>query len=186
MPLSAGKLLDESEFLRAENVARQEFQATSDRHAFMLMVSAAVRDGRYFDAKRDFDANLELLSEASPLRRDLRELALKCYLETRDVSRAAELVDTILEEEGASPNLLLKKASILGLQARYAEASEILLGLNRDFPQRPAVLRRLVVVYEQLRDFGKAAAFLKAYQRVAPNDAWATEQREKFTALGFR
>ena len=183
---SAVKLLDESEFLRAENVARQEFQATNDRHAFMLMVSAAVRDGRYFDAKRDFDANLELLSEASPLRRDLRELALKCYLETRDISRAAQLIDTILEEEGASPNLLLKKASILGLQARYAEASEILLRLNRDFPQRPAVLRRLVVVYEQLRDFGKAAAFLKAYQRVAEDDAWATEQREKFMALGFR
>ena len=34
-----------------------------------------------------------------------------------------------------------------------------------------------MVVYEQLRDFGKAAAFLKAYQRVALNDDWAAEKR---------
>ena len=33
-------------------------------------------------------------------------------------SRAAELVDAILEAEGENPNVLLKKASILGLQAR--------------------------------------------------------------------
>lgn len=183
---SAVDLLDKSDFTRAENVARREFELTGDGHAFLLMVSATVRDGRFFDAKKDFDAQPAMLSEPSPLRRDLRELALKCYLETRDIERAAELVDAILEAEGENPNVLLKKASILGLQAQYAEASEILLRLNRDFPQRLAILRRLVVVYEQLRDFGKAAAFLKAYQRVALNDDWAAEKRERFSALGFR
>ena len=120
---SAVDLLDKSDFARAENVARREFELTGDRHAFLLMVSAAVRDGRFFDAKKDFDAHPEMLSEPSPLRRDLRELALKCYLETRDIDRAAELVDAILEAEGENPNVLLKKASILGLQAQYAEAS---------------------------------------------------------------
>ena len=60
---------------------------------------------------------------------------------------------------------MLRKASVLGLQAKYAEACDILLQLNRDFPNRPAVLKRLVTVYEQLRDIGKAVAFLKAYHR---------------------
>jgi eukaryotic-like serine/threonine-protein kinase len=79
-----------------------------------------------------------------------------------------------------------KKASVLGLQAKYLEASEILLRLNREFPGRPAVLRRLVTVFEQLRDLGKAVAFLKAYCKSNPNEAWANEKRDAFAALGFR
>ena len=51
---------------------------------------------------------------------------------------------------------------------------------------RPAILRRLVIVFEQLRDVGKAAAFLKAYARTVPHDAWANEKRDRFAALGFR
>jgi hypothetical protein len=43
-----------------------------------------------------------------------------------------------------------------------------------------------VVVFEQLRDIGKASAFLKAYGRDHPNDKWSSEKRELFAALGFR
>lgn len=179
-------LIDKSDFARAENVARTQFELTGDRHAFLLMVSAAVRDGRVFDAKRDFDAHPNVLAEPSPIRRDLREIALKCFLETRDIDRSRELVETMLAEDGETPNILLKKASVLGLQAQYHDASEILLRLNRDFPGRPAILRRLVVVFEQLRDLGKASAFLKAYGRDNTGDSWVNEKREKFAALGFR
>ena len=73
-------LIDKAEFARAENVARMEFALTGDAHAFLMMVSAAVRDGRFFDAKRDVQANPGMLSESSPVKRDLRELALKCLL----------------------------------------------------------------------------------------------------------
>jgi len=107
-------------------------------------------------------------------------------LETRDIDRSRDLIETMLAEDDETPNILLKKASVLGLQDQYQEASEILLRLNRDFPGRPAVLRRLVVVFEQLRDLGKASAFLKAYGRVNVEDAWVKEKREKFSALGFR
>ncbi|NLX97804.1 MAG: protein kinase [Rhodopirellula sp.] len=178
--------IDKSDYARAESVARAQFELTGDQHAFLMMVSAAVRDGRVFDAKRDFDAHPDLWSQPSTLRRDLRELALKCFLETRDIDRSRDLIETMLAEDDETPNILLKKASVLGLQAQYQEASEILLRLNRDFPGRPAVLRRLVVVFEQLRDLGKASAFLKAYGRVNVEDAWVKEKREKFSALGFR
>jgi len=179
-------LIAKSDFGRAENVARTQFELTGDIHAFMLMVSAAVRDGRVFDAKRDFDARTNVLTDPSPIQRDLREIALKCYLETRDIDRARDLIDAMIRDYGETPNILLKKASVLGLQARYQAASEILLRLNREFPGRPAVLRRLVVVFEQLRDLGKAVAFLKAYCRCNPNDTWASQKREIFAALGFR
>jgi len=179
-------LIDKFDFARAENVARTQFELSGDRHAFLLMVSSAVRDGRVFDAKREFDAHPTILLEPSPLRRDLREIALKCFLETRDIDRARDLVETMIAEDGETPNILLKRASVFGLQAQYREASEILLRLNRDFPGRPAILRRLVVVFEQLRDIGKASPFLKAYARDNPNDTWVVEKRELFAALGFR
>ena len=179
-------LVEKSDFVRAENVARSHFESSGDCHAFLMMVTAAIRDGRIFDVKRDLEANSELLTTLSPIRRDLREIALKCYLETRDIDGARKLIEQMIADEGESPNILLKKASILGLQAQYREASEILLMLNRDFPGRPAILRRLVVVFEQLRDLGKASAFLKAYGRNNSSDIWVAEKRERFSALGYR
>lgn len=179
-------LLGQSKYGQAEGVARRQYELTGDAHAFLMMVSASMRDGRFFDAKRDFEARQDLLTASSPVQRDLRELALKCCLETREIDRALSLIETIIAEGGESPNILLKKASILGLSAKYEEAREILLRLNRDFPGRPAILRRLVVVFEQVRDLGKASAFLKAFVRIVPNDAWANEKKDKFASLGYR
>ena len=57
--------------------------------------------------------------------------------------------------------------------------------LNREFPLRPQVLKRLVLVYEQLRDPGKAAAFLKAYNRLVDGDLWGEQKRMQFSNLGL-
>ncbi len=118
-------LIDNSDFARAENIARTQFELSGDKHAFLLMVSSAVRDGRLFDVKREFDTHPELLSEASSIRQDLREIALKCFLETRDIERARNLVETMVADDGETPNILLKRASIFGLQAQYHEAAVI-------------------------------------------------------------
>jgi serine/threonine-protein kinase len=179
-------LLNQSKYGQAENVARSQYDLTGDPHAFLMMVSASMRDGRFFDAKRDLESRPDLLKAPSPVRRDLRELALKCYLETRDIDGARTLIEDIIAEDGETPNILLKKASILGLSADYVEARDLLLRLNRDFPGRPAILRRLVVVFEQLRDLGKASAFLKAFFRAVPNDTWANDRKGRFESLGYR
>ncbi|SEE86425.1 Transposase [Rhizobiales bacterium GAS191] len=55
-----------------------------------------------------------------------------------------------LAETPDAPDLLLKHASILALDAKYEDAAEQLLALNRRMPGRPAILRRLVAVFEQL------------------------------------
>ncbi len=60
-----------------------------------------------------------------------------------------------------------------------------MLSLNRRMPGKPAILRRLVAVYEQMRDTGKAVAFLRAYIKMVPSDPWAIGKLETFSALGM-
>jgi len=179
------RLMGEGRYKEAEQIAQQLYEQSREPHAFLCMVSAACKDERYFDALHTIEGHPEMMSLGSPIGRDLRYLALKCYLETRQVGNAERTVDRCLAEDGESASLLLQRASILGLQARYEEACSILMRLNRDFPQRPQVLKRLVLVYEQLRDPGKAASFLKAYNRLAEEDPWARGKLQQFAALGL-
>jgi len=179
------RLMGEGRYKEAEQIAQQLYEQSREPHAFLCMVSAACKDERYFDALHTVEAHPEMMAPGSPIGRDLRYLALKCYLETRQVGNAELTIDRCLSEDGESASLLLQRASILGLQARYEEACSILMHLNRDFPQRPQVLKRLVLVYEQLRDPGKAAAFLKAYNRLSAEDPWGSKKSEQFAALGL-
>jgi len=181
----AVRLMGDGRYKEAERIAGQQYEASRDAHAFLCMVSAACKDERFFDCLNAIDQHPEMLADGSPIRRDLRYLALKCYLETRQIALAEKMTDQCLAEDGESASLLLQRASILGLQARYEEACSVLLRLNREFPQRPQVLKRLVLVFEQLRDPGKAAAFLKAYRRVVGEDEWARKKTEQFSALGL-
>jgi len=178
--------LELSDYARAEHVAREEFQATKNPHAFVIMVNAAMRAERYFDALRMMDKHADVIEQISSAQSDLHFAKLKALLETREVGRAEKLLSEMIVRYGETPDLLFKKASILGMQANYEDACEILLRLNRDFPGRPAILRRLVTVHEQLRDVQRAAAFVKAYQKVAGEDTWSVETRERYLLIGVR
>src|SRR5262249_11060419 len=169
---------------QAQAVAAREYETQADQHAFLLMASAASRDGRHFDCVRLVEEHPEMLDAEGPVEREVVHLAIRSYLETRQLHRAERLIDRALEAEENNPNLWLKKASVLGMQARYAEAGEILLRLNREHPGRPGILRRLVVVFEQQRDLGKAMAFLRAYLRELPEDPWGLRKEEQLSALG--
>ena len=179
------RLLERGDYRDAEQVARAEFESSSDAHAFLLMVQASSREGRYFDCIRDLDSRTDVIDAPTPVGAELRRLALSAYLEVRQVDRARTFVVKCLAESPASPDLLLKYASILALDAKYEAAAEQLMALHRRLPGRPAILRRLIAVFEQMRDTGKAAAFLRAYQRVVPDDPWAISKAEQFRALGL-
>jgi serine/threonine-protein kinase len=176
--------LEEGKYDLAENAALAQFDESRDPHAFLLVITAAHRDGRHFDCLRMIEEAPEMLSVDSPVARDTRRIALAASLATRQIGHAEQLIEESLREEEATPELLLKKATILGLQARYAEACQILLDLNRSHPGRPAIQKRLALVYEQMRDIGKASAFLKAYVKQAPDDTWAQQKLSQFAALG--
>lgn len=181
----AVRLVEAGDYRDAELVARAEFESTRDAQAFLLMVQASYREARYFDCIRDLEARPDVVDAPTPTGIELRRLALSAYLEVRQVDRARAFVMRCLDEAPEAPDLLLKHASILALDAKYEDAAERLMALNRRLPGKPAILRRLVAVFEQMRDTGKAAAFLRAYQKAMPDDPWASSKVEQFRALGL-
>ena len=181
----AVRLVELGDYRDAELVARAEFESSRDHHAFLLMVQASYHEGRYFDCIRDLESRSDVVQAPSASGVELRRLALSAYLEVRQVDRAREFVSKCLSDTPDDPDLLLKHASILALDARYEAAAEQLMALHRRLPNKPAILRRLVAVFEQMRDTGKAAAFLRAYQKVAPQDPWAVTKAKQFRALGL-
>ncbi len=159
-------LMDDQSWRDAETVARAEFQRSGDAHAFLLMVRAAARDRRFFDVMRILDTARQMLSEDSAVVGDLELLALEALVQTERINEAAVMVDRCLARQGDVPGLLLRKASLLGLQAKFDEAAEILVDLNRRLPRRRAILSRLVLVHEQMRDLERAEAFRKVLAKV--------------------
>ena len=179
----AVRMMEQGNFRDAELVARAEFETSGDERAFLVMVQSSHRDGRQFDCIRDVEARQDIVELGTASGAELRRLALAAYVEVRQVDRARRMVHRCLADAPDAPDLLLKQASILALDAEYDEAARQLLALNQRLPGRPAILRRLVAVFEQLRDTGKAAAFLRAYLKVVPQDPWATSKAEQFRAL---
>lgn len=101
-------------------------------------------------------------------------------------SRALSLIEEI-ESRGEliKPEMVLKKASVYGLQSRYDEAIELLVTLNRQFPRRAFILRRLALAYEQVRQPEKALAYLKTYCKVNGSDDWTQEKIEYYNRIGY-
>jgi eukaryotic-like serine/threonine-protein kinase len=181
----AVRLVERGDYRDAELVARTEFELSRDAQAFLVMVQASFREGRYFDCIRDLECRPDVVDAPSPAGAELRRLALSAYLEVRQVECARTFVAKCLAEAPDAPDLLLKHASILALDAKYEAAAEQLMALHRRLPGKPAILRRLVAVFEQMRDTGKAAAFLRAYQKAVPDDPWVASKLEQFRALGL-
>ena len=116
------ELMQRTQWREAGAAAQKEFDRSGDPHAFLMMVRAAIRDERYFDA-------LDLVTQLPPhvanslVRGDLDALALEACIRTEKVNDAARLVERCIEIEGETPGLLLRKASLMGLQARFDDAS---------------------------------------------------------------
>ena len=172
------ELMSENAWRDAEAAARTEYQRSGDQHAFLLMVRAAVRDRRYFDVIQILEASPEPLRSESPVRGDLEQLALEAFIGAERITDASEMVERCIDRQGERPGLLLRKASLFGLQARFTEAAAILVRLNRELPRRQVVLSRLVMVYEQLRDGDKAEAYRRVLSKVE------AEGTQGYTGLG--
>jgi eukaryotic-like serine/threonine-protein kinase len=181
----AVRCMEEEHYEQAERVATIEFQSSQDPYAFLMLVNAAYKDKRFFDCIKEIESHPAFIEAETSVSHDLARIALKAYLETRQLYKAESMLARCVQAEGETLNLMLIKASILGSQAKYEEACQLLLALNRQYPQRLPILKRLVLVFEQLRDPSKAMAFLRTYARQSPDDSWAVEKLEKFSALGL-
>jgi eukaryotic-like serine/threonine-protein kinase len=178
------KLLEAEDYPQAEATARNEFTRSQDAYAFFMMLSATFRDQRYFDGLRHLEDHPDVLTGDSRIHRALRHIGLDIYLQTRQLEKAAILIQRCLQEEQDSPQLWLKQSAILGTQAKFSEAIEILIRLNREYPKRPAILKKLVLAFEQQRDMSKAIAFLRSYNNLFPEDPWASEKIAFYKHLG--
>ncbi|MDJ0900435.1 MAG: protein kinase [Xenococcus sp. MO_188.B8] len=180
------KLLSQQEYSQAEAIAYCEFENSKDSYAFFLALSAFYQDERYFDCLQKIEAYPEVFTTESSILGDLYRIALNTYIQTRQIDKAENAIARCLAIEGNLPDLLLQKASILGSQAKYQKAAELLLSLNRDYPGNPAILKRLILVFEQLRDTGKVIAFLKAYLKIIPEDIWGQRKLQDLNILRSR
>lgn len=181
----AMSLIEDEKYVEAAQVAKAEFDSSKDYHALLAQLRALYRGARYFECVAALKQNKDCLSLDNELGVEFRELALNTYLKTKDVLNANKIIEDI-ETRGdlVKPEMLLKKASVCGLQSRYDEAIELLVSLNKQFPRRAHILKRLALAYEQVRQPEKALAYLKVYLKVNSDD-WGTEQVEKYRRLGF-
>ncbi|MBE9112528.1 protein kinase [Nodosilinea sp. LEGE 07298] len=150
---------------QAESVARNEFLRSQDFHAGLFMLRSAFLDERYLQAVEYLEGYPELLEQEHEAIGEVELLALEAYLRCDRIFEAEKMVERCLQRQGERPVLLIRKASVLGIQARYDEAKNILIQLNRLRPGKITILKRLVTVFEQLRDFSKADAFRRELQK---------------------
>jgi len=176
---------EKADYQAAEVAAHRQFEASKDAYAFLLMVQAAARDGRHFDCLKYLDRCPALSQPPAKYADELRLIRLDALLAVRQFDAAEKLVADLIAEGKTDRLLLIKKASILALQTRYDEARELLLELNRQHPNDRLILKRLVLINEQLRDSSKAVAFLRAYRTLAPDDSWAAAKHAECQALGL-
>lgn len=175
---------EKKNYSAAELAAHRQFEVDKDAYAFLLMVQAAARDGRNFDCLKYLERYPAYSRPPGKYADQLRLIAVDAYVAVRNINAAEVLVNELIAEGKADRVLLVKKASILGVQARFDEANELLLELNRQHPNDRLILKKLVLVNEQLRNFGKAGAFLRALISTGTPDSWTSRKATEFEALG--
>ena len=183
--VSVAAEFENQNYSAAEMAAHREFETSRDEYAFLLMVQAAARDGRHFDCLKYLEKFPKYLLPSHKYADQLRLIAIDANLVVRKIDQAEHLVDELIGEGKADRTLMMKKASLLGVQARFDEARELLLELNRQHPNHCPILKKLVIVNEQLRDPGRASAFLKAYVSIGGSDPWSERKLQEFSACGI-
>ncbi len=179
-------LIEDEKYVEAAQVAEAEFESSKDYHALLAQLRALYRGERYFEAVESLKKNRDCLALDNDLGFEFRELALNTYLKAKDVLNANRVIED-LDRRGElnKPELLFKKASVCGLQSRYDEAIELLVTINKQFPRRARVLRRLALAYEQNRQPEKALAYLKSYRKINGSDDWTQQKIEHYNRIGY-
>jgi len=177
--------MGQGRYEQAAEIAREEFSRTGDIHARIIELRALYQDERYFLFHQKLSEHRDILESSEPNAMGIRKLTLNAYLKLRRVKDAEDVLRKIEHLDEASPEILLAKASIYGLQAKYKDALQLLTQLNQNYPGKPSILRRLVLVYEQLRKPERAISYLKAYIRLEPKEKWAQDKMDHYRRLGF-
>lgn len=177
--------LEQTEYQKAAALAKSEFRRSKDPNALLQELNALYRGERWFDFEKSvalLDQSFLMLDGATGVH--IRELVIKVWMKLRKLDQAESVLDIAKALGDQSFELGMCEASIEAMQARYAQAKAQLENLNRAYPMNPMVLKRLVLVCEQSRDYDAAAGYLRAALRVSRDDGNLQQKRQQYELLG--
>lgn len=177
--------LEKTEYQKAAAIANAEFRRSRDPGALLQELNALYRGALWFDFEKVV-AGLDegSLSVEGTIGTHIRELVVKVYMKLRKLDLAKQILDVAKKLGDQSFELSMCEASIVAMQTRYPEARSQLETLNREYPMHPMVLRRLVLVCEQERDYDAAAGYLRAALRICRDDEKLLQKRQQYELLG--
>ncbi|MCE2570539.1 protein kinase [Motilimonas eburnea] len=177
--------LEKTEYQKAAALANTEFRRSKDPSALLQELNALYRGERWFDFEKSvLGLDERFLNIEGSVGAHIRELAVKVFMKLRKLEQAQKLLATAKQLGDISFELSMCEASIEAMQTRYPEARSQLEALNRAYPMNSMVLRRLVLVCEQERNYDAAAGYLRAALRVCRDDEKLQQKRRQYEILG--
>lgn len=177
--------LEQTEYQKAAALASSEFRRSKDPSALLQELNALYRGERWFDFEKSvasLDQSFLMLDGTTG--GHIRELVIKVWMKLRKLDQAEAVLGIAKKLGDQSFEMSMCEVSIEAMQTRYSEARAQLEALNRTYPLNPMVLKRLVLICEQERDYDAAAGFLRAALRVCRDDVKLQQKRQQYEMLG--
>ena len=176
--------LEQGEYRKAAKLAEVEFKKTGNEAALLQQLNALYRGDRLFDFLAIFEKEPYLIDSRSDDAATIRLLATRVYLKRRNLEKAKQLIGVIKKQTPDLFEVQMLDASIAGMSASFDEARNKLEHLNKQYPKTPQILKKLLHVCEQMRDFESAASYLRVLMRVIKGDEALEKRREHYMDLG--
>jgi serine/threonine-protein kinase len=178
------KLMDKGCYEQAAKIAHAAYIRKHDKEALIQQLNALYRADRLHDLQKELAGHPELLGHPGDAEKTIRLIALKTMLKLYQLDDLFLLYEKAIKLDGKNDDLNLIYASALGMQAEYARARDVLEKINQAAPGQVRVLRRLVQVCEQLRDYDAASGYLRAVLRFVRNNEQLNAKRTRYESLG--
>jgi len=180
-------LLSERKYAKAAHLSKQIFDENQDILAFHNYLIALYKGQRFLELSEAVKANqIAILNNTIHDDLALLELIAKVSLLQRDISMANQWIGHIKSKYTSEcPEFMKLKAVALGLDARYSEARDLLESLNEKKPRQLKIIKQLIHVCEQLRDYNSVVGYLKLALRLKPNDTSLLEKRDFYQKISL-
>ena len=176
--------MESADYEKAARLAGQEYQRSSDANALLQQLNALYRAERWFDFARIYESSRNAVAQNSIDGAAIRLLGIKVFMRLRQLDRAEAELNRAADYGEECFEHALCRASIAGMKADFNDARQQLVKLNKVNPMNPKVLRRLVQVCEQQRDYDAAAGFLRIALKAIPDDDRLAEKKTRYEMLG--
>lgn len=176
--------LENGNYIQAAQVAKVEFKRSQDLGALLQQLNSLYRAERWFDLEKELREINDVFVKKGDDAFQIRLLAIKTYMQLRQLEKAETILKKSFEFDQQTLEHTLIDASIKGMKADFGNAKKQLVLLNQEYPRNPNILRRLVQVSEQLRDYSSASGYLRVLLKVCGNDDSLSKKRHQYEMLG--